>query len=72
MHRHAKYPLVKENRAMMTTKAESCLKKMGSLESLILHIMSIGMKITRRKTTMGNRLLSFDGCKHFQTVRDEF
>lgn len=71
MQRHAKYPLVKENKAMMTTKKESCLKKTVHLESLMLHIMIRGMKITRRKTTTGNRGLSFDGCKHFPIVRDD-
>lgn len=63
MQRLARYPLEKENRAMMVTKAQSCVKKESS-ESLMLHIMSRGMKTSRASTAAGNSWLSFDGCSN--------
>lgn len=62
MQRVAKYPLEKENRAMMATKAASWLKRTVRREFSTLHIMSRGTKTRRDTTVAGNRRLPFDGC----------
>ena len=62
MQRLARYPLEKENRAMMVTKAQSWLKRTVSLGFWTLHIMSRGMKSRRDSTAAGNRRLDFEGC----------
>ena len=62
MQRLARYPLEKENRAMMTTKAKSWLKTTPTLEFSTLQNMSSGMKTRRDKTAAGNRTLCFGGC----------
>lgn len=53
---------------MMTTKAQSCVKRMVSFESGMLHIMSRGMKTSRDRTATGNRRLSLDGCTNISRV----
>lgn len=66
MQRLAKYPLEKEKKIMMATKAQSWLKRTVSLEFWTLHIMSRGTKTRRDNTATGNRRLSLEGCRHQQ------
>lgn len=61
MQRVDRYPLEKENKTMMTTKAASWLKMTGSLEASTLQSIISGMKTRRDSTAAGNRMLSFPG-----------